>query len=168
LYATHYNDDDDTLGIGLELKKLQFQYSNYEGLGAPISTEILTRCRRPFSDDLFPYYFYDRTTMDDYQNAVALERMGCCVTKMEYANSAAFGKKLLVSLSYSFNEFNYYMILCLTCVHLINEFFESNPGLDDVSPTSNLLKLADNNVILDSPQKPPKNSSEVALCPLLP
>jgi hypothetical protein len=47
------------------------------------------------------------------------------------------------------------MILCLTCVHLINESFESNQGVDDVSPTSNLLKLADNNVILDSPQKPP-------------
>ncbi len=62
---------------------------------------------------------------------------------------------LLVSLSYSFNEFNYYMILCLTCVCLINEIFESNQGLDDVSLTSNLLKLADNNVILDSPQKPP-------------
>jgi hypothetical protein len=25
LYATYYNDDDNTLGIGLELKKLQFQ-----------------------------------------------------------------------------------------------------------------------------------------------
>jgi hypothetical protein len=47
------------------------------------------------------------------------------------------------------------MILCLTCVRLIF-FFESNQGLDNVSPTSNLLKLADNNVILDSPQKPPK------------
>ncbi len=31
LYATHYNDYDDNLGIGLEWKKLQFQYSNYEG-----------------------------------------------------------------------------------------------------------------------------------------
>ncbi len=30
LYTTHYNDDDDTLGISLELKKLQFQYSNYD------------------------------------------------------------------------------------------------------------------------------------------
>jgi hypothetical protein len=65
LYATRYNDDIDTLGIGLELKKLQFQYSNYEGLGVPILTEILTRCRQPFSGDLFPY-FYDRTTMDNY------------------------------------------------------------------------------------------------------
>jgi hypothetical protein len=48
------------------------------------------------------------------------------------------------------------MISCLTCVCLINEFFESNQGLDGVSPTSNLLKLADNNVILDSSQKPLK------------
>jgi hypothetical protein len=42
LHATHYNDDVDTLGIGLELKKLQFQYSNYEGMGVPILREILT------------------------------------------------------------------------------------------------------------------------------
>jgi hypothetical protein len=92
LYATHYNDDDDTLGISLALKKLQFQYSNYEGLGVPILTEILTRCHQPFSDDPFPY-FYDGTTMDNYQSALALERTGCCVTKMEYANSTTFGKK---------------------------------------------------------------------------
>jgi hypothetical protein len=48
------------------------------------------------------------------------------------------------------------MILCLTCVCLIHEFFESNQGLHDVRPTSNQNKLADNNLILDSPQKPPK------------
>jgi hypothetical protein len=53
LYATHYNDDDDSLRIDLELKKLQFQYSNYERLGVPMSTEILTRSCRPFSDDPF-------------------------------------------------------------------------------------------------------------------
>jgi hypothetical protein len=94
LYATHYNNDDDTLGIGLELKKLQFQYSNYEGLGVPISTEILTRCCRPFSDDLFPY-FYDGMTMDNYQSALALEKTGCCVTKKEYENSTAFGKNIV-------------------------------------------------------------------------
>jgi hypothetical protein len=34
-------------------------------------------------------------TMDDYQSALALERTGCCVTKMEYANSAAFGKNIV-------------------------------------------------------------------------
>jgi hypothetical protein len=44
LYATHYNYYDDTLGIGLELKKLQFKYSNYEGMGVPVSTEILDTC----------------------------------------------------------------------------------------------------------------------------
>jgi hypothetical protein len=81
LYATHYNDDDDdTLGIGLELKKLQFQYSSYEGMGVPILTEILTRFQRPFYDDSFPY-FYNRTTMGGYQSALALEGTGCCVTK---------------------------------------------------------------------------------------
>jgi hypothetical protein len=40
LYATHYNDDGDSLGIGLELKKLQFQYSNYEGMGVLISRKF--------------------------------------------------------------------------------------------------------------------------------
>ncbi len=154
MYATHYNDDDDTLGIGLESKKLQFEYSNYEGLGVPISTEILTRCCQPFSDDLFPY-FYDGMTMDDCQSTLALERTGCCVTKMEYANLAAFGK-IIVSLSYSFNEFNYFMISCLTCVCLINKFFESNQGLDHVSPTSNLLKLADIMLFWIHPRNPPK------------
>jgi hypothetical protein len=95
LYATHYNDDDDdTLGIGLELKKLQFQYSKNKGMGVPILREILTRSQRPFSDDLFPY-FYDGATMDDYQSAVALERMGCCVTKMEYANLTGIGKNIV-------------------------------------------------------------------------
>jgi hypothetical protein len=106
LYATHYNDDDDdTLGIGLELKKLQFQYSNYEGMGVPISTEILTRCQQPFSDGLFSY-FYDGTTMDNYQSALALERMGCCVTKMKYANSNGIGKKCkFLDLIHSMNSF---------------------------------------------------------------
>jgi hypothetical protein len=94
LYATHYNDDDDTLRISLELKKLQFQYSNYEGMGVPKLTEILTRSQRPFSDDFFPY-FYDGTTIDNYQSALALERMGCCVTKMEYANSTGIGKNIV-------------------------------------------------------------------------
>jgi hypothetical protein len=50
------------------------------------------------------------------------------------------------------------MISCLLYVRLINDFFESNQQLDNVSPTSNLLKLADNNVIFDSPQKPQKKN----------
>jgi hypothetical protein len=50
------------------------------------------------------------------------------------------------------------MISCLLCVHLMNEFFESNQRFDDVTPTSNLLKLADNNFIFDSPHKPQKKN----------
>jgi hypothetical protein len=53
LYATHYNYDDDTFGIGLELTKLQLQYSNYEGMGVPISMEILTSFFRWFVSLLF-------------------------------------------------------------------------------------------------------------------
>jgi hypothetical protein len=74
LYATYYNDGDNTFGISLELKKLQFQYSNYEGMSVPISKEILTRSQRPLSDDLFPY-FYDGTTMDNYHSALALANL---------------------------------------------------------------------------------------------
>jgi hypothetical protein len=73
LYATHYNDDDDDfLGIGLELKKLQFQFSNYEGMGVSISRIIHTRSQRPFHDDLLPY-FYDKITTDKYQSVLAVE-----------------------------------------------------------------------------------------------
>jgi hypothetical protein len=100
LYATHYNDDDDMLGIGLELKKLQFKYSNYEGMGVPVSTEILDTCQSHFSQYLFPY-LYDRTRMEDYKSALAIERTGCCVTKMEYATATDIGKNV-VSFSISF------------------------------------------------------------------
>jgi hypothetical protein len=62
LYATHYNDDD-ILGIGLELKKLQFQYSNYEGMGVPILKEILTRSQRPFSDISFLTFMMEQQWM---------------------------------------------------------------------------------------------------------
>jgi hypothetical protein len=110
LYATHYNNDDDTLEISLELKKLQFQYSNYEGMGVPISMEIHTRFQRLFSDDLCPY-FYDETTMDNYQSALALERMGCCVTKMEYANLACIGKNIVS-----------FLILFSQWIHLSHDF----------------------------------------------
>jgi hypothetical protein len=63
LNATHYNDDDDTLGIGLEFKKLQLQDSNYEEMGVSISTEILTRSQRPFYDNLLPYFMMEQQWM---------------------------------------------------------------------------------------------------------
>jgi hypothetical protein len=92
LYATHYNDDDDMLVIGLESKKLQFKYSNYEGMGVPVSTEILDTCRSHLSQYLF-LYLYDKPMMEDYKSALAIERTGCCVTKMEYATATDIGKK---------------------------------------------------------------------------
>jgi hypothetical protein len=100
LYATHYIDDDDTLGVGLKLKKLQFNYNNYEGMGVPVSTEILDSCRSHISPYQFPY-LYDRTRMEDYKSALAIERRGCYVTKMEYATGTDIGNNI-VSFSISF------------------------------------------------------------------
>ncbi len=62
---------------------------------------------------------------DDYQCALSLERMGCCVTKMEYANSNGVGKNI-VSFFYVFNEFIYCMVKFITWIHIINEFIENN------------------------------------------
>jgi hypothetical protein len=149
IYATHYNDDDDTLGIGLELKKLQFQYNNTEGMGIPISTKIVTRSWRPFYDDSFPYS-HDGTTMDNYQSALACEGMGCCVKKIEYANSNGIGKNI-VSFLISFIQ--YYMISFPAWICTINEFVENNQGTDDVGHTFNVLKVSENNVILEITQK---------------
>ncbi len=64
-------------------------------MGAPIFQEIITRCRRPSNDDVFPY-FYDGTTMDEYKSALAVESMGCCVTKIEYAQSNGIEKNVSV------------------------------------------------------------------------
>ncbi len=81
LYASHYNDDDDTLGIGLELKKLQFKYSNYEGMGVHVSTKILDSCQSNLSQKQFPY-LYDMTRMEDYnsdwKNRVLCDKDGIC------------------------------------------------------------------------------------------
>ena len=86
IYATHY--DDMSLGIGLELKKMQFYYQQNECMGVPITWDILQRSRRPSIDDVFPF-FYDsnRTTEAEYQRAKIVELMKGSVTKVEYAIS---------------------------------------------------------------------------------
>jgi hypothetical protein len=48
------------------------------------------------------------------------------------------------------------MILFINCICITNEFIRNNQVEDDVSPTSNFLKVAGNNVILETPQKPTK------------
>ena len=85
IYATHY--EDMSLGIGLELKKMQFHYQQNECMGVPITWDILQRSRRPSIDDIFPYFYDNRTTEAEYQRAKMVEFMECCVTKVEYAIS---------------------------------------------------------------------------------
>jgi hypothetical protein len=101
LYASHYNDDDDNLGTGLELKKLQFKHSNYEGMGVPVLTKILDSCRSNLSQKQFPY-LYDMIRTEDYNSALAIERTGCCVTKMEYTTATDIG----INVSYSISFFS--------------------------------------------------------------
>ncbi len=85
IYATHY--EDMSLGIGMELKKMQFYYRQNECMGIPISWKILHRSHRPSIDDVFPYFYDIRTTEAEYQRAKMVEFMECCMTKIEYALS---------------------------------------------------------------------------------
>jgi hypothetical protein len=48
------------------------------------------------------------------------------------------------------------MILLIKCIRTMNEFIENNQGADDVGPDSIFLTVAENNVILETPQKPPR------------
>ncbi len=48
------------------------------------------------------------------------------------------------------------MILFIKWIRIINEFVENNQGTDDVGHTFNILKVAEKNVVLETPQKPPK------------
>ncbi len=79
-------------------------------MGVPISREILTRCWRPSNADLCPY-FYEGTTMDEYNSALAVESTGCCVTKIEYAKSNGIEKTILR-----------FLILLIQWIHWLHEF----------------------------------------------
>ncbi len=56
-------------------------------VGVPITWDILHRSRRPSIDDVFPYFYDNRTTEAKYQRAKMVEFMECCMTKIEYALS---------------------------------------------------------------------------------
>ena len=109
LYASHYNDN--CLGIGDEIKKLQFQYTHYEGMGVPINRRVLDRARKPSLDDVYPYFYYreSETTNDDYESALKIERTNCCVTTIEYANEIHLNCNSEMSANpvSDLNEFNY-------------------------------------------------------------
>jgi hypothetical protein len=49
--------------------------------------------------------------MDDYQSALAIESMGCCVTKMEYTNSNGIGKNIVS-----------FFILFIQGIYLLHDF----------------------------------------------
>ncbi len=76
---SHYNDDD--IGIGLELKK-KMEYQHYDGMGVPITWEILKQSWIPSDYDDYPY-LYEETTEEDYIFALALEERKCWVTYSE-------------------------------------------------------------------------------------
>ncbi len=46
------------------------------------------------------------------------------------------------------------MILFIALICIIKEFVENNQGTDDVGHTPNILKVAENNVILETTLKP--------------
>ncbi len=66
---------------------MQFQYRQNERMGVPITWDILYRSCRPSIDDIFPYFYDNRTTEAEYQRAKMVEFMKCCVPKIEYALS---------------------------------------------------------------------------------
>ena len=61
-------------------------YRHYEGMGVPISGEILSRSRKPNLDGVFPY-LYEGTTEEDYNLALSVEKSNCCVTFSEFFSS---------------------------------------------------------------------------------
>jgi hypothetical protein len=77
IYAAHCNDDSS--GRGMELKRMQLAYQTYEGMGVPISGEILSRSRKPNLDGVFPY-LYEGTTEEDCNLALSVEKSNCSVT----------------------------------------------------------------------------------------
>jgi hypothetical protein len=84
IYAAHYNNDSS--GIGMELKRIQLSYRHYEGMGVPISGDLLYRSRKPSFDGVFPY-LYDGTTKEDYNLALSVKMSNCSVTFSEFFSS---------------------------------------------------------------------------------
>jgi hypothetical protein len=84
IYAAHYNDDSS--GIGMEMKRIQLANQHYEGVGVPISGKLLSRSRKPNLDGVFPY-LYEGTTEEDYNFSLSIENSNCCVTFSELFSS---------------------------------------------------------------------------------
>jgi hypothetical protein len=70
----------------MEMKRIQSAYQHYEGMGVPISGELLSRSRKPNLDGGFPY-LYEGTTEEDYNFTLSVEKSNCCVTFSEIFSS---------------------------------------------------------------------------------
>ncbi len=66
------------------MKRIQLAYRHYEGMGVPISGEILSRLRKRSFDGVFPY-LYDGTTKEDYKLALSVETSNCSVTFSKFS-----------------------------------------------------------------------------------
>ncbi len=84
IYAAHYNNDSS--GKGMEMKRIQLAYQHYEGIGVPISGELLSGSRKPNLDGVFPY-LYEGTTEEDYNFALSVEKSNYCVTFSDFFSS---------------------------------------------------------------------------------
>ncbi len=62
----------------MKLKRIQLAYRHYEGMGVPISGELLSGSRKHNFDSVFPY-LYDGTTKEDYKLALSVETSNCSV-----------------------------------------------------------------------------------------
>ncbi len=70
----------------MELKRIQLAYRHYEGMGVPISGDLLSRSRKPNFDGVF-LYLYDGTTKEDYNLALSVEMSNCSVTFSKFFSS---------------------------------------------------------------------------------
>jgi hypothetical protein len=58
------------------------EYQHYDGMGVPITWEILQQSRKASDYDAYPY-LYEGTTEEDYRFALTVEERKCCVTYSE-------------------------------------------------------------------------------------
>ena len=114
IYAAQYNDESS--GIGMELKKIQLAYRHYEGLGVPISGELLTWSRKCNLDRVFPY-LYDGTSNDDYKLALKVDRSNCSVTVSEFFSTKQNTKHNTIDTM----EKDFALENCFTCKYTVGD-----------------------------------------------
>ncbi len=104
---------------------MQFQYSYYDGMGVPITWEILNSSQWPSNDDLFPY-FYDGTTENEYKRALAVESTGLLCDKDLICTIKRYWKKNDMCLDLFCSNNSYITWICI-----INEFIYKEQGTND-------------------------------------